>query len=256
MAAFADRLYYEDEFAIGLVYGGFLGAGKSSYCIKSAAEAYGSHSGFPENVPDYELVKRFIDYTPKGFVDRVLDMKRREKLDIFDDMGLWLFALDWYDPFVKAVIKYLNVARTDWGLILGNTPSPKMVVGFVQNFPEVVRVKITKRNSNLEDPSKPRVAKAYQVWCTPDLRRTGVRKIFEDEYKAMLPDDFFAWYKPLRDNYATKAKVLMQTELMRLKKKDKEQVLEEGFKDVVPEPERVKELEEVIAQLGSGEERF
>jgi len=48
----------------------------------------------------------------------------------------------------------------------------------------------------------------------------------------------------------------MQAELMRLKKKDKEQVLEEGFKDVVPEPERVKELEEVIAQLGSGEERF
>lgn len=256
IAALIDRLYYEDEFAIAIAYGGFLGTGKSSYCIKAQAEALGSHSGFPENIPDYKKVKAFIDYHPKGFVDRVLHMKRREKCDQFDDMGLWLFALDWYNPFVKAVVKYLNVARTDWGMILGNTPSPKMVVGFIQNFPEIIRVKIIKRDSNLNDPSKPRIAKAYQVWCTPDLKKTGVRKIFEDHYHAMLPDDFYEWYKPLRDAYAGKAKLLMQKELSKLHGKDKENEIEKGFKEVVPIPERIRELEEVIQQLGGGAERF
>lgn len=251
-----DKLYYEDEFAVAIAYGGFAGTGKSSYCIKAQAEALGSHSGFPDNVPNYEAVKGFIDYAPKAFVDRILSMKRREKVTQFDDMGLWLFALDWYDPFVKTVVKYMNVARTDWAMILGNTPSPSMVVGFVRNFPEIIRIKITKRDINVVHPSKPRIATAYQVWVTPDLKHTGVRKIFKDEYKAILPDDFYKWYRPLRDSYAFKAKQLMASALEKLQKMDKEQAIEVGFKDVLPEPERLNELEEVIGQLDDGKPRF
>lgn len=257
MAKFIDQLYYEDECTVAMVYGGFLGTGKSSYCIKSAAEVLGKHPGFEDNEPDYGAVRRFLDFAPKAFVERLLKMKRREKTVIFDDMGLWLFVLDWYDPFVKAVCKYLNVARTDWGLILGNTPSPKMVVRRIHNFPEVVRVKITKEGSNIEHPSKPRIATAYQVWMSPDMKKTGVRKIFVDRYSAMMPDPFFDWYKPVRDHYATIAKQLMYKALLKLKKKDREDVVEtKGYKETIPEPERVKELEEVIAKLESGEDRF
>lgn len=257
MAKFVDELYYHDECTVAIVYGGFLGTGKSAYCIKTAAEALGSHSGFPDNTPDYDMVKRFIDFPPKAFVERLLKMKRREKMVIWDDMGLWLFVLDWYNPFVKAVCKYLNVARTDWALILGNTPSPKMVARRIHNFPELIRVKITKEGSNRKNPGKPRLATAYQVWMSPDMKKTGVRKIFVDKYSAMMPDPFFKWYKPIRDHYATVAKELMYTALMKLKKKDREEKVEsKGFKDAVPEPERVKELEEVISQLESGEERF
>lgn len=255
-AALIDRLYYEDEFAMGLVYGGFLGVGKSSYCIKTLAEAYGSHPGFPENKPNYEAVKKYLDFTPKFWVNRVLDMKRRDKADILDDMGLWWFALDWYDPFVKAAVKYLNVARTDWAFLMGNTPSPRMVVSFVQHFPDVLRFKIIKRDNNLNDPSKPRIAKAYQVWVTPDLKRTGVRGLWNDHYDAILPNNFFEWYKPLRDKYASMAKELMLKELDRLQKKDKAEKVENGFKEALPEPERIKELNEVIEQLNQGESRF
>lgn len=254
MAGFVDRLYYEDECAVAIAYGGFLGMGKSSYCIKTEAEVLGKHPGHEDNVPDYEAVKRFLDFSPKAFVDRLLKMKRREKMIVWDDMGLWLFVLDWYNPFVKAVCKYLNVARTDWALIFGNTPTPKMIAKRVQNFPEVVRVKITKEGSNIKNPGKPRIATAYHVWTTPDLKKTGVHKMFEDRYNAMMPDDFFGWYKPLRDHYATIAKQLMYTTLMKLEKKDREEVVENpGFKEIMPEPERVKELKEVITQLESGE---
>lgn len=254
MARFVDQLYYQDECAIAIVYGGFLGTGKSAYCIKTEAEVYGKHSGHEDNVPDYEMVKAFLDFPPKAFVERLLKMKRREKMIVWDDMGLWLFVLDWYDPFVKAVCKYLNVARTDWGLILGNTPTPKMVAKRIQNFPEVVRVKITKERENIRHPKKPRLATGYHVWTTPDLKKTGVRKMFVDRYSAMMPNDFFKWYKPIRDHYATIAKQLMYKELVKLEKKDREEVVENpGFKEVMPEPERLKELKEVIGQLEGGE---
>lgn len=257
MAAFVNNLFYQDECTIGVAYGGFLGTGKSAYCIKTEAEVYGSNPGFEDNKPDYEMVKKFLDFPPKAFVNRLLKMKRRQKMDIWDDMGLWLFVLDWYDPFVKAVCKYLNVARTDWGFIFGNTPTPKMIAKRIQNFPEVIRVKITKVGSNEKNPGKPRLATAYQVWMTPDLKKTGVHKLFSDEYNAMMPDDFFEWYKPKRDYYATIAKKLMYKELVKLEKKDREEVVEnDGFKEAMPEPERVKELQEVISTLESGEERF
>jgi len=257
MAKFVDRLYYEDECTMGIAYGGFMGYGKSAFCIKTAAEVLGSHAGHEDNKPDYDNVKRFIDFPPKDFVERVLHMKRREKMIIWDDMGLWLFALDWYNPFVKAVCKYLNVARTDWGFIFGNTPSPKMVAKKIQHFPEVIRVKITKEGSNIANPQKPRIATAYQVWNSPDMKKTGVRKMFVDRYSAIMPDDFYAWYRPHRDHFATKAKQVMLTELTRLDKRDREEQVENvGFGEVLPEPEKVRELEEVIAQIEKGESRF
>lgn len=257
MAKFIDQLWYDDECTIGIAYGGFMGTGKSAFCIKTEAEVLGNHPGHEDNQPSFENVKRYIDFPPKAFVDRLLKMKRREKMVIWDDMGLWLFALDWYDPFVKAVCKYLNVARTDWAFIFGNTPSPKMVAKRIQNFPEIVRVKIVKEASNIDHPSKPRIATAYQVWMTPDMKKTGVHKIFTDKYTAIMPDDFYKWYIPQRDHFATVAKQLMFHELMKLKKKDREEAVENtGFKEALPEPTRVKELEEVITNLESGEDRF
>jgi len=257
MAGLVDHLYYEDECAIGIAYGGFLGTGKSAYCIKVEAEVYGSHPGHEDNKPNYEMVKKFLDFPPKAFVERLLKMKHREKMDVWDDMGLWLFVLDWFDPFVKATCKYLNVARTDWAFIFGNTPTPKMVAKRIQNFPEVLRVKISKRGSNIKNPKKPRFATAYQVWGSPDMKKTGVRKVFVDEYNAMMPNDFFAWYKPLRDHYAKIAKQLMYKELVKLEKKDREDVVENpGFKEVIPEPERIRELEEVIGQLDNDGSRL
>jgi len=257
MAGFIDHLWYEDECTLGMAYGGFMGTGKSSFCIKSAAEVLGNHPGHKDNKPCYEKVKKYLEFTPKGFVERLLAMKRREKMLIWDDMGLWLFALDWYDPFVKAVCKYLNVARTDWAFIFGNTPSPKMVAKRIQSFPEIIRVKISKEGSTIKNPNKPRIATAYQVWMTPDMKKTGVRKMFTDRYSAIMPNDFYAWYRPKRDHFATNAKLLMNQELVKLTKKEKEDVVENnGYKEVMPDPDRVEELTEVIEGLESGEDRF
>jgi len=250
IAKFIDDLYYSDEATHIIVYGGYLGTGKSSYCIKALAEVYGSHPGFEDNTPNYERVKDYIIFPPKEFVERILKQHNREKAICWDDEGLWLFALDWYDPFVKATVKYFNVMRTDWAAVLGNTPSPSMIVKKVHMFPESIRVKVSKVASNIDHPNRPRNAQAYRIWSSPDLKRTGVtmRGMWSDDYDAMLPNSFYHWYKPIRDGYAQLAKELMLKELEKLEKREKESVIEEGYKKIMPEPERIKELEEIVTQ--------
>jgi hypothetical protein len=48
----------------------------------------------------------------------------------------------------------------------------------------------------------------------------------------------------------------MLKQLLKLKKVDREQVVEGGFKEAMPVPEKIAELEEVIAQMSKGEGRF
>jgi len=249
IARFIDRLFYADECTVAIVYGGYLGTGKSAYCFKGMAEALGSHPGFPDNKPNYEAVKKFVVFPPRDFVERSLSSRHKEKVICWDDMGLHLFALDWYDPFVKATTKYFNVARSDWGLILGNTPSPKMIVKRIQAFPSGVRIKIRKATSEWLNSKKPRIATAYRIWESPDLKKTGVttQGMWIDKYFAMLPDSFYDWYKPIRDSYAQQAKerMLQQIEKIMHKKAKKGEMTEDAYRKLMPETSRMKELIEV-----------
>lgn len=261
-ARLIDHLYYNGEATVSITYGGFLGTGKSSYDIKTMAEILGSHSGHEDNVPNFDAVKKALVFPPKDFVEYVLKMKKREKVICWDDGGLWLFALDWNDPFVKATCKYLNVMRTDFALMKINTPSPSMVAKKIKNFPEIVRFKITKSGGDMEHEGKPRLATAYRVWRSADLKKNGVKKLFVDDYDAMLPNSFYSWYDPIRKDYARLAKELMKKALDSLLKKeakenslDAEDFQEKLYKKAVPSPERVAEFEEVVSILEQ-EDRF
>jgi len=217
-----NQAYYQDEMKVFLVYGP-LGIGKSAFALKVAKEVYGS----------YEKVKDFIVFHPQDFVSRCLSMtekKQREKLIIWDDAGLWLFYMQYKNPFVQAVMKYLNVARTNWAAILFTTPSPSYVAHKIRNFPQNISIKIIKQASDQDHAKRPRLAKAYRSWVAPDFRHQGVRLIYMDKFSALLPNDFyFDWYKPLRDSYALAAGLNMKEQL----------------KDVGKE--QIKELEQAIA---------
>ena len=215
-----NELYERDEFEPILVYGP-LGFGKSAYAMKVVAELYAEDGKL-----NWEAVKERVVFHPKDFVKRVLNMEKRDKALIWDDGGLWLHALDFWNPFVKNVGKYLNVARTDLAALIITTPLPTWVITKVRGLPDAINIKIIKEGgpttpSTMPDhpyPRKQRVAKAYKQWILPDMKKTGVREIFRDHFSAFLPNDFFYdWYKPLRDKYATMAKRLMRDSLEKTK---------------------------------------
>jgi len=201
-----DHAYYHDEFELIIVYAP-LGYGKTTYAVKTLAQLYKDN---------WEEVKRKLVFHPKDFVQLCFKMSetgKREKAAIWDDAGLWLFALDQFDPFVKAVIKYLNVARSNWGALIFTTPTPAWIINKIRRFPQNYTIKIIKATSDLHRIQRPRVATAYRSWVAPDFKHTGVRTQFKDSFDATMPKDFYNWYKPLRESYAKMAVNLMQKNL-------------------------------------------
>lgn len=237
--------YYNDEFEALLTYGP-LGYGKSSYDIQSTAEVYGIINDEvvgenPDGTPaysDYDAVKPRLKFHPEEVMKYLLDREERDVTMIWDDAGLWLYALDWNHPFIKAFGKYLNVARTDFGSIQFTAPLPTMVMKRVRDMPQVRTIKVIKRDT--DDPErryKPRIAKLYQMWISPDMKRSGVKQTHEDTYNAYLPDDFFAWYKPIRDHYAKMAKMMMKKEMSKMMK----DILGSSYQEAVDEADKLKE---------------
>lgn len=156
-------------------------------------------------------------FHPKDFVARTEEMMmkgKKEKVLIWDDAGLWLYAMEHYHPFVRAVTKYLNVARTNWAALIFTTPLPLWVIRKVRGFPQAITLKIMKASSDIDNPCRQRIAKAYRMWITPDMRKSGVMEIYKDKFTALMPNDFYwEWYKPLRDTYAKQAIMGMRREL-------------------------------------------
>lgn len=221
-----DGCFYRDEFEAVIVYGP-LGYGKSSFATQVLAELYGDNDSDPKDPNskhwNWEGIKRKVLFHPKDFINYLLNMESREKAIIWDDAGLWLYALDWFSPFIKAVGKYLNVARTHLGAIIFTTPLPTYIMKRVRDFPQVKTIKIMKQQSDVFRPTtqkwvKPRIAKCYSMWISPDMQKSGVKEIFADFFNAMLPDDYFSWYKPYRDAYAHEAVMMMRKEMRSLLK--------------------------------------
>lgn len=209
-AKFIEDNYYRDEFSPFIIYGGPLGIGKSAYALKVLYELYGS----------WEKVKEYIVFKPEDFVDRCYEMMgrgKREKAIVWDDAGLHVSYLSYNDPFVQAVIEYLNVARTNWASIILTAPTPMMIVKKFRGFPDRYTCKIVKLGSDEKNPQKPRRARVYRNWTAPDLKHSGVHKCWEDDYSALLPDEFYHdWYKPLRDSYAAVAINRMKARLQKV----------------------------------------
>lgn len=211
-----NHAYYHDEFQLFIVYAP-LGYGKSTYAVKVLAELYNR---------DWEKVKQLLVFPPKDFVQKCVEMNQkgiREKAIVWDDAGLWLFALQRNDIFVQAVIKYMNVARTNWGAMILTTPTPSWVTYKMRNFPQHINIKIIKASDDIGRKQRLRYAKGYRQWTAPDFKHTGVRKIFQDYFDATMPNDFYNWYKPIRDGYAKQASELMNKSLADLLMKDSKQ---------------------------------
>lgn len=191
------KWHKEGEFRLVLIYG-TGGIGKTSYAMQCVKQVD------PDNYR-----QRFI-FPPRQFVDTVSWLKSnrlRIPALVWDDMGFWMYTLDYNDPFVKSAVKFL-LARTVVSCIIGTTTSMKMLTSSVRNM-DALTVKVVAARDNPYTS----LAKGYRTSLQPNLMRL-VKTVFEDEYPRYMEEDDYRWYRPVRDGYVNEAIRLMQESLM------------------------------------------
>lgn len=257
---------YDDFF--GVIVEGVQRIGKTSFSSQAGAEALGEWDIYTVKrygmdipavgcvKPDYEAIKKNIVFLPKEFLAKVTDLPegRKDPVLIWDDAGFWLYALDWYEPFVKAVNKYIQLAGRQFASLIFTTPSQGLISSKVlEAIPELCICRIVK--AGIDSPRrKIRQAKFYQRWNYPDGSKGGVYLYWIDRFNAILPDDYYGWYKPISDSYLAQGKILLKREVRKLdrrfgKEKEADEVLEQAYK-VAGDPERLKEIEEILQMYG------
>lgn len=244
-----DAMYPPEEFVLMTAYGP-LGFGKSAYALKVGVDVllwWYRHTLF--SAYDYrileeyeearrvawELVKQFIIFHPEQFfhkLDEIEALGIRSPILIWDDAGLWLFALEYNDPFLIKVTKYFVVARTLLGSVFCTTPNPSYIINKLRNFPQSYNIGIIKTTGSKKGLDKyKRRGKAYLQYYNiiKGMRVSGPK--YHDDFICLMPDDFYKWYKPLRDSYEKMARSLMKEEWE--KQKAKSQVMSmEGYEDL------------------------
>lgn len=211
LARLIVRNYERDDFNIVIVTGN-LRKGKSAYSMKSVEQAlsYLFPRRFPDGHMSYSDYREVMGWETGEVVETWLDLEERQPVFIWDDAGYWLHSMNWNDPLMISIQQYFNVVGTDYNTIILTTPSAKWVLSKIANMPEMIRVLIIKRDGGYGDSESrrfSRMAKAYKKWESPDLKRGGVNKIWEDDFSCKIPEHVYAEYKPVRDQYARLAKL-------------------------------------------------
>lgn len=207
------RCFLKDDFMLVIIYGN-LRMGKSAYALKVLGEVYDYLRGRPLSI---DLVKDYLGWHPVDVIDAWLDIEKRIPMYIWDDAGYWLFALQWHDPLLISIQRYMNVIGTDMNTLILTTPDPTWILKKIVGMPGAIRIKVYKRDGGKSDaPSKlyARHARGYKPYRAPDLKKTGVNRYLDDDFSCYIPDDVYAYYFPNRQHYAKMAKLEIRKTLM------------------------------------------
>ena len=208
------KLYRDNEFKVIIITGDH-GFGKSTYANRLISEVYSK-----DNVHgnwDITLFKEHLGFHPMNVTEQWLKMKHRDIAFHWDDAGLWLNAMDYQDPFVVSVGKYLQVARTDWACLIFTAIDRDDVFSKLRNLRNAIIIEIIKDSSKRE-PWR-RKAIAYKFWKSRGGSKKGTNTIWEERFNCHVPDSFYHWYQPLRAKYSYLAKQQMR-DYLRKKHKD------------------------------------
>lgn len=196
------ELYDDDEFKPLLIQGDH-GFGKSAYASRLIAEVY-SRINNQKPFWNWNHFKRHMGFNPEEVLTEWERKRGRDYCYHWDDAGNWLHSLDFYDPFVKEVGKYMQLARTDWSCIIFSTISVDDITSKIRGLRNAIIIDITKEGSSVKEPFR-RSARAYIIRKT-FKGHTWRDYQWEDTFNCHVPDEFFKKYKPLRDHYAQQSR--------------------------------------------------
>lgn len=247
------RAYAMDE-SLGFIVYAPRGFGKSSWSFQVGSKCIGR-----ESEPDWgERLKRWTWFTPQEFCDIVTKTYTKTILGIWEDAGYWLNRLFWYDEFVREALRYMTLQRSQFAAIIFSTPSLDLLPNKILSLEDVFRVKIYKQDaagnprSDEENHSRPRCAVVKKPWYSDDLKKSGVSMAWSENFKALMPDEFFKWYKPVRESYVKLAAIRIQEAILKSKNasmKMKLENIEEEIGVSIPDREKVQDMKEVVDQF-------
>jgi hypothetical protein len=269
------RNYYQNECEILLVTGLPEGCGKSAYCNLGLADSMGfikchdkeqTKYMYQENCNhttdnplwecDYEAAKPMILYKPEDVVSYLMTLlikKEKVPMVIWDDAGSWLHSMSFSDAFVVSFMQFLPLARSVTGLVVLSTPVEEWVLKKLATAGGIIHAPVIKQASNDDHVWRPRICKAYRKARSPMSTRYYPQYQWEDHFTAIMPDNFYSWYKPKRDFYC---QIAVGQMWMSLKKKREaglnvtmdENILAEIEASMSNTENKVREFKEVIAQ--------
>ena len=219
-----NNAFYNNEFQPYVYYGPW-GYGKSTLMIHTLSEVYGKYEGgkLVEVCLDWNKLKNYIFFNPKDFLsllETLSSRNQRLKCIGWDDAGFWLFQLDYADPFVKAISKFMQVCRPYLASVIFTSPEKTTITKQIRGMRQLYSTKILKSNDNKYESHKYlRHARTYQNWISEDGSKHGVWKIHEDDFSCKIPDDMFAKYQEIRKSYVDYGIMLMKKELEMLTKR-------------------------------------
>lgn len=205
--------YRDDGFQCYIIYGKQR-LGKSGYAIKIIDQVLKHLFGItltPENF------RHYMGWEPLEVITEWLSLTKKAPVYCWDDAGYWLHNTEWNDPLLIAISKYLNLVGTDYGTLILTTPDPKWILAKIANLESVMRIRIIKNrggNSDADSIKFSRRAVCYQPYRSPDLKKTGVNKRWEDDYNTKIRQDLYDFYKPLRESYNQLAKEAIREEIL------------------------------------------
>lgn len=208
--------YKNDELILVVIHGK-QGYGKSTYSSIILSQVYGYLNGKKIDDKffyDWKTAKDYFVFKPQDFLTLSRKQSSKSPVCVVDDAGLWLNAMDFTHPLVRATGKFLEVARTKWGAILFTCSDLNQVFSKLRNMPHVYTIRISK----ISDKTNPdrRIATIYEGWRSEDLKKSGRKTKSIDVFYARMPDDFYSWYKPERDKLADQGLDDLELELNRL----------------------------------------
>jgi len=211
---------YENDELILVVVHGKQGYGKSTYASITMSQVYGYFNNNMDDVDvyhyDWKTTRDYFIFRPHEFL--TLSRKQKDKAPVccVDDAGMWLNSMDFNDPLVKAVGKFLEVSRTKWACILFTCSDLNQVFSKIRNMPHVYTIRITKHGATDESPNR-RIATIYEGWRSEDLKKSGRKTKYIDIINnCHMPDDFYKWYKPKRDALADQGLNELEEQLKKL----------------------------------------
>lgn len=210
----------EDGFQAFILIGG-KGHGKSTYSIKTVAYYFMYYEGYSCGEAYLAALDR-LAFTAEELLDRI---ERYGDIVIWDDAGLHGSTYLWFDQagqeYLKALVDWYDVARTDVKAIIMSTPTKKKLPPIIRTDPEALLVRVSKYgyidvNGRKVKRSLARAARNIEPLFTD---RTFREEVYRDVFTVWLPTPVYEYYNIIRKSYSKRARKRLREVVQRVKNK-------------------------------------